>query len=87
MVDRAQDVVHLASCDKLLSRSEPVADRADVGLRELAVAMGTDLAVPDVGHGNLLEFDPAVAVFGVHPEHGRAVLADAEVVVGEIAGH
>ena len=47
--------------------------------------MRLDLAILDVDQRDLFHFDAALTVFGIDPERRRAVLADAKVIVRQIA--
>ena len=84
VVDGAQDVIDITRGQRGLAFGHPLADRRDFIRRQLMIAMWLDIAILDVDQSDFFQVDAALAVLGIDPEHGSAVVTDAEVELGQI---
>ena len=86
MVHGAVDIVHIALRQKRLTVRNPVLDGKFFALGQGAVAMGFDVAIANVGDGDLFHIDPALPVFCVDAEDDSAIFTHTEVKLGQSHG-
>ena len=87
MIDGAADVINLTLGEHGGAVGQPFGDQGGFGIRQAVAAVGFYAAVLDVDGGDFIHFDTALPVLGIDLEHDSPVLADAEVVVRQIARH